>query len=67
MHNDILEIVVEFGLDGHFKFHGVHAQNFHVLTPADGKPWTMVWGANQWIYELPWANAASSYDFLSKQ
>ena len=51
------------GLDGHFKFHGVHAQNYHVLTPADGKPWTMVWGANQWIYELPWANAAARYDF----
>ena len=51
------------GLDGHFKFHGVHAQNYHVLTPADGKPWTMVWGANQWIYELPWANAADDYDF----
>ena len=50
-------------LDGHFKFHGVHAQNYHILTPADGKPWTMVWGCNQWICELPWANATSSYDF----
>ena len=30
------------GLDDHFKFHGVHAQTYHVLTPADGKPWTMV-------------------------
>ena len=50
-------------MDGHFKFHGVHAQNYHVLTPALDKPWTMVWGANQWIYELPWANAAADYDF----
>ena len=51
------------GLEGHLNFHGVHAQNYHVLTPAQGKPWTMVWGSNQWIYELPWANAAASYDF----
>ncbi|MBA7564920.1 hypothetical protein ES708_06589 [subsurface metagenome] len=50
-------------VDGRFQFHGVHAQNYHVYTPAVGKPWTMVWGCNHWIYELPWANAASSYNF----
>ncbi len=49
--------------DGFFRFHGVHAQNYHVLTPAKDKPWTMVWGCQPWIYELPWANAASNYNF----
>ena len=31
-------------LDTHFLFHGVHAQNYHVFTPAKGKDWTMAWG-----------------------
>lgn len=44
-------------------FHGVHAQNYHVFLPAEGKPWTMVWGSQHWIYHFPQANAASSYDF----
>jgi hypothetical protein len=51
------------GTDGHFQFHGVQAQNYHILTPAEDKSWTMVWGANQWIDQLPWANAASNYNF----
>lgn len=43
--------------------HGVHAQNYHIFTPAEGKDWTLAWGAPQWIKELPYANAACKYDF----
>jgi hypothetical protein len=50
-------------LDTHFMFHGIHAQNYHVFTPAFGKDWTMVWGSQPWIKELPYANAASQYSF----
>jgi hypothetical protein len=49
--------------DAHFLFHGVHAQNYHIFTPAEGKDWTMVWGCQPWVKELPWANAAYSYNF----
>ena len=49
--------------DLHFKFHGVHAQNYHIFTPAEGKEWTMVWGTQPWIKDLPYANAAYKYDF----
>lgn len=44
-------------------FHSVHAQNYHVFLPAEGKPWTMVWGCQPWIYHFPWANCAYSYSF----
>lgn len=50
-------------LETHFEFHGVHAQNYHVCTPARGKDWTMVWGCQPWIKDLPYANSASRYDF----
>lgn len=50
-------------LDTHFLFHGVHAQNYHIFTPAVGKDWAMVWGAQPWIKDLPFANAAFKYDF----
>ena len=50
-------------LDTHFLFHGVHAQNYHIFTPAEGKDWAMVWGAQPWIKELPYANAAYKYNF----
>ena len=43
--------------------HGVHAQNYHIFTPAVDKDWTLAWGSPTWIKELPWANAATSYDF----
>lgn len=49
--------------EAHFSFHGVHAQNYHIFTPADGKDWTMVWGCQPWIKELPYANAAYNYNF----
>ena len=54
------------GLDkneAHFRFHGVHAQNYHIFTPAKGKDWTMVWGCQPWIKDLPYANAAYDYNF----
>lgn len=50
-------------LDTHFLFHGVHAQNYHIFTPAEGKDWAMVWGAQPWIKDLPYANAACKYNF----
>ena len=46
-----------------FTMHGVHAQNYHIFTPARDKPWAMLWGTQQWLKELPFANAASHYDF----
>ncbi|MCH2202031.1 MAG: PKD domain-containing protein [Fuerstiella sp.] len=50
-------------LNSHFLFHGVHAQNYHIYTPAEGKDWTMVWGCQPWIKDLPYANAAYRYNF----
>lgn len=50
-------------LSTHFLFHGVHAQNYHIYTPAEGKDWTMVWGCQPWIKDLPYANAAYKYNF----
>ncbi len=47
----------------HWSFHGVHAQNYHIFTPAEGKDWTLAWGSQPWIKELPYANAATSYSF----
>ncbi len=49
--------------EAYFDFHGVHAQNYHIFTPAEGKDWTMVWGSQPWIKELPYANAAYNYNF----
>jgi hypothetical protein len=50
------------GWDGYL-MHGVHAQNYHIFTPAVGKQWCMPWGCQPWIAELPWSNAACSYNF----
>jgi len=47
----------------HFSFHGVHAQNYHIFTPPGDKDWTMVWGAAQWIKDLPFSQHAYSYNF----
>jgi hypothetical protein len=49
--------------DAHFTYHGVHAQNYHIFTPALNKDWTMVWGCQPWIKNLPYANAAYNYNF----
>ncbi len=50
-------------MDAYLSFHGVHAQNYHIFTPAVGKDWTLVWGCQPWIKELPFANAAFDFDF----
>ncbi|MHB9029881.1 MAG: PKD domain-containing protein [Candidatus Latescibacterota bacterium] len=75
---DIFEVVVDGDLSGgqfinnpqiegpdaHFKFKGVHAQNYHIFTPpGEGRDWTMVWGCQPWIADLPYANHAYSYNF----
>jgi hypothetical protein len=51
--------------DSEFKWavHGVHAQNYHIMTPAVDKDWTMAWGAGTWTKELPWANSAQRFNF----
>jgi hypothetical protein len=49
--------------EDHWSFHGVHAQNYHIFTPAKDKDWCMAWGSATWIKELPYVNAAYSYDF----
>ena len=51
-------------LDAFFSLQNVHAQNYHIMTPpAPGKSWTMAWGTQQWLKELPYANYAYDYDF----
>lgn len=50
-------------MDAYFSFHGVHAQNYHIFTPAESKDWALVWGSQPWIKELPYANAAYKYNF----
>lgn len=47
----------------YFSYHGVHAQNYHIFTPAVGKDWALAWGSQPWIKDLPFANIAFSYDF----
>ena len=47
--------------EAHWAIHGVHAQNYHIFTPAVNKDWALAWGAPSWVKELPWANAATSF------
>ncbi len=49
--------------EANWSIHGVHAQNYHIFTPAEGKDWTLAWGVQPWIKELPFANAACDYNF----
>jgi len=50
--------------DSYFNFKGVHAQNYHIFTPAgEGRDWALIPGCNPWIRVLPFANYAYSYDF----
>lgn len=49
--------------EAHWATHGVHAQNYHIFTPAVGKDWAMAWGSPTWIKDFPWANAAYSFQF----
>lgn len=75
---DIFEVVVDGDLSGgefirnpqledmdsHFRFKGVHAQNYHIFTPpGEGRDWVFVWGCQPWIGELPWSNHAYYYNF----
>jgi hypothetical protein len=52
-------------MDAYFSYHGVQAQNYHIFTPAEGKDWALAWGSQPWIKELPYANAATNYNFKS--
>ena len=45
----------------------VHAQNYHIFTPAEGKDWCMFWGPQQWVKDLPYANHAYNYNFRPGQ
>jgi hypothetical protein len=47
----------------YYDFQNRRAQNYHVFTPALDKDWCMVWGPQQWLKELPYSNAACSYNF----
>jgi hypothetical protein len=49
--------------ENHWAIHGVHAQNYHIFTPARDKDWCMAWSSATWIKELPFANAAYHYGF----
>lgn len=49
--------------DAHFAMHGVHAQNYHIMTPPLGKDWALAFGCNSYVKSLPYANAAYKYDF----
>ena len=53
-------------MDAYFSFQGVHAQNYHIFTPAEGKDWCLAWDAAQWIKELPYANAAWRLRFQAR-
>jgi hypothetical protein len=53
--------------DAHWAIQGVQAQNYHIFTPAKDKDWCMAWDAPTWVKELPWANAATQYNFQPGQ
>lgn len=79
LRNDIFELVVDGDLSGgsfleppgaklsrkaiYQTFQNVYAQNYHIFTPALNKDWTMVWGCQSWLKDLPYGNAAYHYDF----
>lgn len=55
---------VKSRIESFFEFQNVHAQNYHIMTPpTEGKSWTMVWGTQQWLKYLPYANYAYDYSF----
>jgi PKD domain len=53
----------QYTWDAHFSMHGVQAQNYHIMTPAEGKDWALAWGCQPWDKELPYANHAQNYSF----
>jgi|SRR5690554_2117199 len=50
-------------MEAYLSFQGMHAQNYHIYTPAEGKEWAFVWGSQSWLKNLPYANAAYDYNF----
>lgn len=55
---------VKSRIDAFFEFQNIHAQNYHIMTPpTEGKSWAMVWGPQQWLKYLPYANYAYDYNF----
>lgn len=46
-----------------YKFHGCHAQNYHIFTPPHEKDWCMLWGPQLWLKEKPYADFAYNYSF----
>lgn len=54
--------------DAWWRFQNIHAQNYHIFTPAGDRDWAMAWGPQAWwIKRLPFANAAYRYDFKPGQ
>ena len=53
--------------EAHFAMHGVQAQNYHIMTPYEGKDWALAWGCQPWDKELPFANHAQHYSFRPRQ
>ncbi len=51
----------------HWSTSGVHAQNYHIFTPAASKDWAMVMGSASWIKRFPHANAACRHDLRPGQ
>jgi PKD domain len=49
--------------EAHWTTHGVHAQNYHIFTPAVEKDWALAWGSPTWTKEFPHANSAQSFNF----
>ena len=46
-----------------FNFHGCHAQNYHIFTPAHKEDWCMLWGPQVWLKQKPWSDYAYDYSF----
>lgn len=46
-----------------FNFHGCHAQNYHIFTPAHQTDWCMLWGPQVWLKQKPYADYAYNYSF----
>ena len=54
--------------DAWLGFQNIHAQNYHIFTPAKDKDWAMAWGPQAaWIKRLPWSNVAYDYAFRPGQ
>ena len=51
----------------YFQMQSVHAQNYHIFTPAHDKDWCMFWGPAQYAKRLQYANAAQKYTFTPGQ